>query len=192
MAASAVTGVTAGLILLDPTTAKYFRQTKSFGTFDQVMSGENTALAIGAAPLAFYAISLLRHDKYGQHTTLFAGEALLDSEILATVMKTATRRMQPIDIPPNGNFADSWFRSKGSWWRGEGCFPSGHTIAAFSVATVFAERYKSHHRWVPYVAYGAAALIGFSRLPLSAHFTSDVFLGGALGYSISRFTVLQH
>jgi hypothetical protein len=36
-----------------------------------------------------------------------------------------------------------------------------------------------------------AALVGFSRLTLSAHFVSDVFVGGALGYSVSRFAVLQ-
>jgi len=35
------------------------------------------------------------------------------------------------------------------------------------------------------------ALVGGSRLSLSAHFLSDVFVGGALGYSISRFTVLR-
>jgi membrane-associated phospholipid phosphatase len=74
--------------------------------------------------------------------------------------------------------------------RGHGSFPSGHTIAAFSIATVVARRY-GNHRWVPYAAYGMAALVGFSRLSLSAHFLSDVFMGGALGYSISRFTVLR-
>jgi membrane-associated phospholipid phosphatase len=36
-----------------------------------------------------------------------------------------------------------------------------------------------------------AALVGFSRLTLSAHFASDVFVGAALGYSVSRFAVLQ-
>ena len=68
--------------------------------------------------------------------------------------------------------------------------PSGHTIAAFSVATVVARRYRNH-RWVPYVSYGVAALVGFSRLSLSAHFISDVFVGATLGYSVSRFAVLQ-
>ena len=63
-------------------------------------------------------------------------------------------------------------------------------IEAFAVATIVARRY-GNHRWIPYVAYGAAALVGFSRLSLSAHFLSDVFMGGALGYSISRFTVLR-
>jgi membrane-associated phospholipid phosphatase len=68
--------------------------------------------------------------------------------------------------------------------------PSGHTIAAFSVAVIIARRH-GNHRWVPYVAYGMAALVGFSRLSLLSHFSSDVFMGGALGYSISRFTVLR-
>jgi membrane-associated phospholipid phosphatase len=55
---------------------------------------------------------------------------------------------------------------------------------------VIARRY-GNHRWVPYAAYGTAALIGFSRLTLSTHFASDVFVGAALGYSISRFAVLR-
>jgi membrane-associated phospholipid phosphatase len=37
-----------------------------------------------------------------------------------------------------------------------------------------------------------ASLVGFSWLSLSAHFASDVSVGAALGYSISRFAVLQH
>jgi membrane-associated phospholipid phosphatase len=44
---------------------------------------------------------------------------------------------------------------------------------------------------VPIVAYTAAATVGFSRLTLNAHYLSDVFVGGALGYSISRFAVLR-
>jgi membrane-associated phospholipid phosphatase len=125
-----------------------------------------------------------------QRTALLAGEAVADAEILTTVLKDATGRVRPAAIPAKGNFSDSWFESSGSRLRGAGSFPSGHTIAAFSIATVIARRY-GNHRWVPYTAYGMAALVGFSRLSLSAHFLSDVFMGGALGYSISRFTVLR-
>jgi len=74
--------------------------------------------------------------------------------------------------------------------RGNGSFPSGHSIEAFAVATIIARRYRNH-RWVPYAAYGLASVVGFSRLTLNVHFLSDVFMGGALGYSISRFTVLR-
>lgn len=195
LATSAVVGMTAGLVLLDPSTAPYFRRTTTFHTFNQVLSSNNSESVIALVPASFYALSLLRRDSYGQHTVLLAGEALFDSEVLTIAMKDASRRLQPVDIAPNGNFADSWFKQnvslKAGLLSGIGSFPSGHEIAAMSIATVFAERYRKH-RWVPYVAYGAAALIGFSRLTLSAHFPSDVFLGAALGYSISRFTVLEH
>jgi membrane-associated phospholipid phosphatase len=121
---------------------------------------------------------------------LLATEALADSEIVATVLKDITRRQVPSTIPKTGNFSDSWFDNKGSYFSGNGSFPSGHTIAAFSVATIVARRYRNH-RWVPYASYGLAGLVAFSRLTLSAHFLSDVFMGGALGYTISRFTVLR-
>jgi hypothetical protein len=75
---------------------------------------------------------------------------------------------------PTGIFSDTCFESKGSFLRGNGSMPSGHTLAAFSVATIVAHRY-GNHPWVPYVSYGMAALVGFSRLTLSAHFVSDVF-----------------
>jgi len=63
-------------------------------------------------------------------------------------------------------------------------------IKAFAVATRISRRYGSQHRWVPILAYGGGSAIGFSRLSLSAHYTPDVLVGAALGYSISRFAVL--
>ena len=39
--------------------------------------------------------------------------------------------------------------------------------------------------------YGFATAISFSRITDSAHFPSDVFLGAALGYTITRYQVLR-
>jgi len=189
--AAGVVGATTGLVLLDPSTTPYFRRTNSFHSFNQVLSGSNTGLIIALVPLSFYGFSFLRHDSYGEQTALLVGEAVADSEIVTTVMKDVDRRLRPLDIPPNGNFADTWFKSQGKWWRGNGSFPSGHEIAAISVATVFARRYGRDHKWVPWVAYGMAGVIGFSRITLSSHFPSDVFMGAALGYSITRYAVLH-
>jgi len=121
---------------------------------------------------------------------LLTGEAVADTEILAFVLKDAFKRVRPASVPAGANYSDTWFESRGSPLSGNDGMPSGHAIAAFSVATIVARRY-GNHRWVPYVSYGMAALVGFSRLTLSAHFVSDVFVGGALGYSVSRFAVLQ-
>jgi len=90
-----------------------------------------------------------------QQTALLAGEAVADAEIVTTVFKDATKRVRPAGFPADGNLYDSWFESRGSFLRGNGSFPSGHALAAFSVATVIARQYGSH-RWIPYVAYGAS------------------------------------
>jgi len=187
---TAVIGTTAALVALDPSESAYFRSTPSFHTFNNIFTGKATSIGIIAAPASLYAVGLLRRDSKMQHTALLAGEAIADAELVTTVLKDATRRVRPAAIPTNRNYWDTWFESGGSVFRGSGSFPSGHTIAAFSAATVIARRYGKH-RWIPYVAYGAASLVGFSRLSLSAHFLSDVFMGGALGYSISRFAVLR-
>ncbi len=187
---AAVLGTTAGLMTLDPTEAGYFRNTSTFQRFNNIFSGNATAVGIILAPVSLYAAGRIRRDSKMQQTALLAGEAVADAAIVTTVFKDATERVRPAGFPAQGNLYDSWFENRGSFLRGNGSFPSGHTIAAFSVATVVARRY-GNHRWIPYVAYGAAALVGFSRLSLSAHFLSDVFIGGALGYSISRLTVLR-
>lgn len=186
----AVAGASTGFVLLDPSYTPYFRRTDSFHGFNQALSGRNTALIIALVPTALYGLSLLRHDHYGQNTFLLSIEAVIGSEILDTVMKDISRRLRPMDIPPDGNFSDTWFKSHGSYWSGSGSFPSGHEIAAISVATILSRRYRTH-RWVPWVAYGTAGLIGFSRVTLSSHFVSDVVTGAVLGYSVSRFAVLQ-
>jgi membrane-associated phospholipid phosphatase len=186
----AVTGVTAALIVADPHDTPYFRRAARFESFNDAFSGRITAAEIAIAPAAFLLVGHFRHDSYAEKTALLAGEAYADSAIVDVVMKVATRRLRPSDIPPAGPFSDTFFRSHVSPTGINTSFPSGHAAAAFAVATVFAHRYR-HHRWAPWVAYGAASLISFSRVTNQAHFPSDVFLGATLGFMISEFAVLR-
>jgi membrane-associated phospholipid phosphatase len=176
--------LTAGFIASDPYTAPYFRNTTAFHGFNKAFSSTNTSLMIAGAPISILATGLIRNDHYERSTALLAGEALADVEILDEVLKLSTRRARPIGIAPGMNFSDNW------WESGEDSFPSGHTIAAFAVATVISRRYP-HQKWVPWVAYGLATAIAFSRVTLSAHYVGDVFVGAALGYFVSRFAVLR-
>lgn len=185
---ASVVGVTTGLLAADPHDAPYFRRTASFHGFNRAFSGTATALEIALVPASFYLAGLVRKDSYAQKTALLAGEAVADGMVLTVVMKAVSRRLRPSDISPQGDFTDTFFRSHKSIFGSS--FPSGHTVAAFSVATVYARRY-GNRRWVPWVAYGIAGVIGFSRVTLQSHFPADVFLGAALGYSISRFAVLR-
>ena len=186
----AVVSATALLIATDSRTAPAFHNTTAFHGFNSVFTSNATALGTVAAPVFLYLGGIAAKNSYARSTALLAGEAVAGSEILTFVLKDIDNRKRPSGFSSTGNFADSWFEG-GSFIRSRGSFPSGHTIAAFSVATVFSRRYGRSHRWVPYVSYGLAGLVGFSRITQSAHFPSDVFAGGALGYSISRFVVLQ-
>jgi membrane-associated phospholipid phosphatase len=188
--ALAVTLATTGLVFLDSHDAPYFRRTQTFQGFNRVFSGTNTGIAEGTFPVALYLAGYLHHRPYMQQTALLAGEAFVDAQIVSEVMKNVDRRLRPSEIPPNGDFGHSWFKEGGGILIDRGSFPSGHVIGAFALATVIAHRYR-RRRWVPWVAYGAATLVAFSRVSLQAHFPSDVFAGAALGYSISHFVVLR-
>jgi membrane-associated phospholipid phosphatase len=183
----AVAAGTFALLSTDPSDDPYFAHTRVFRGFDHVFGSKVTGMETIAIPSAIYAIGLASGDSYMQKTALFAAEAVADSEVIRAVMNSVTTRWRPADITPPRNYVDTFFHSKS---RIGSSFPSGHTIAAFTVATIIARRYRNH-RWVPWAAYGLAGTIGFSRITLRAHFPSDVFLGGALGYAIARYDVLR-
>jgi membrane-associated phospholipid phosphatase len=185
-----ITGLTAGLIVADPYDIGYFRRTTQFETFNKVFTGSITSAEIAIVPAVFLVVGHFRHNSYAEKTALLAGEAYADSAILDVVLKVTTHRLRPSDIPPSGPFNDTFFNSHVSNAGINSSFPSSHASAAFAVATVFAHRYD-HHRWVPWVAYGVASVISFSRVTNQAHFPSDVFLGAALGFTISKFAVLR-
>lgn len=64
-------------------------------------------------------------------------------------------------------------------------FPSGHTITAFSIASMFAIEY-SDKPVVPIIAYTVAATAPLARMIGHRHWSSDVFISAAMGYGISH------
>ena len=63
--------------------------------------------------------------------------------------------------------------------------PSGHTTVAFAVSTVLAK--SCSNRFWKVFWYSAAAFVAASRVYHNQHWVSDVFLGGAIGYSVGSF-----
>lgn len=183
----AVAAITASLVALDPYDTPYFRRSTALHGFDTVASGTNTAIAMALVPAAFYAWSAHENNTHGKQTIFLAAEAVADAQILTFGMKVIDRRVRPVDVRPHGNYADTWFDSGVLG----GSFPSAHAVTAFALADVFTERYP-HHRWVPWVSYGLASTVAFSRLGPQAHFPSDVFAGAILGTVITHYLVLHH
>lgn len=71
-------------------------------------------------------------------------------------------------------------------------FPSGHTAAAFAIATVLVLMMKNKKLQLPILL--AAALVGYSRIYLAQHFLPDVAIGALLGTAsgILSFYFVQH
>jgi hypothetical protein len=124
------------------------------------------------------------HDKLAEASSLSAG-ALLDVGLYSIVLKEISARTRP-GGGGQGNFLD-YHAAPG---LSADSFPSGHAMDAFAIANVFAGVYRDH-RWVPWVAYGAASLVGVSRVALGRHFPSDVFVGGLLGNSFGRMVLAR-
>lgn len=186
----AVVGGTAGLIVADPHAMPYFRtHAGNWDDFNDAFDGPITTGEIAIVPATLLLVGGVRHDPYATKTGLLAGEAYANGATVDLVLKAITRRQRPSDIAAGAPFNDTFFNRGKSLFGSS--FPSGHAVGAFSVATVMARRY-GHHRWVPWVAYGAATAISLSRVTTRAHFPSDIFVGAALGYSIARFEVLRH
>jgi undecaprenyl-diphosphatase len=68
-------------------------------------------------------------------------------------------------------------KEPGSW-----SFPSGHTSAAFAAAWILTRYWPGR---LP-LFFGVAALVGYSRVYVGAHYPGDVAIGAALGMALSE------
>jgi membrane-associated phospholipid phosphatase len=129
-------------------------------------------LSVGAASLIF------KNTRLKKTVLIWAGSLFINS-IATDQLKTTFQRHRPNTGDPYNTF---------DWRRGPNLnrsFPSGHTTNAFTTATVWAMQYHDK-KWVPYVAYGLATLVGMSRIYHNAHWASDVITGAAVGYGSAR------
>jgi membrane-associated PAP2 superfamily phosphatase len=186
----AISGLTAGLLVADPHAMPYFEtHERNLDDINDVFDPLITTGEVIALPLSLMVAGYARHDTYQVSTALLAGEAYADVAVVDLAIKAVTRRKRPSDVAPGGSYHDTFFAGGKSPFKGSS-FPSGHAAGVFSVATVVASRYR-HHKWVPWITYGFATAVSLSRVTTRAHFPSDVFLGAALGYTITRYQVLR-
>jgi membrane-associated phospholipid phosphatase len=123
---------------------------------------------------------------FGWHTL----EALAISAQVTDLLKGAFGRSRPYaaagdarDFDLGGGFGSDTRRS----------FPSGHTSAAFTLASVVAaessHRWPRAHRLIAPLAYAAATGVGLARMYQDKHWASDVALGAAIGTLTGRMVV---
>src|SRR2546426_2354508 len=146
----------------------------------RIVSYAGSGYGVGAVAATFYLVGRAKHDDRARETGILGAEALVDSAILATAVKEITQRRRPTAAKGRGDFFD-----------GGSSFPSGHSIEAWSLATVIANEYHDH-RLVQVAAYGIASAISVSRFTGRKHYLSDVLVGSALGYGIGRYVYRAH
>ncbi|MDX1938365.1 MAG: phosphatase PAP2 family protein [Flavihumibacter sp.] len=127
-----------------------------------------------------YVTSKLTKNKKLEHASLAAGKSFAVSMLFNVSTKALVRRQRPAYT--NNSFS---YKAPFTGGRQFTSFPSGHTSAAFSVATALALEYK-HTKWVPIVSYTLAGLTGLSRIYQNRHWASDVLVGAAMSHFITK------
>src|SRR5579863_9196582 len=127
-------------------------------------SGDVSNYGIGALAgigAGFYFLGYLSHDAHKRETGFLAGEAAVDALVPTYALKYAFGRERPLQDDYQGDF-----------FKGGGSFPSEHSAAAWSIASVIAHEYPGPLTSI--LAYGAASAISLSRVDAKQHFPSDV------------------
>jgi hypothetical protein len=134
--------------------------------------------AMIASAAGLYLRGETTSDDDSRETGFLAGEAAVNSLIVAEAMKLAFQRARPNAL------------NAGSFGAGGSSFPSEHALAAWSIASVIAHEYPGP--LTKLLAYGAASGITLARVAAREHFPSDVVVGIVLGYLIGRYEYRAH
>lgn len=119
--------------------------------------------------LAVGELSLFAGGTNGKGEAVQGAKALIATGLATELLKYTVREKRP-----NGDSLDS--------------FPSGHSSAAFAMATALADM-KPQYKWE---AYGLATTIAWSRIEVGAHHWQDVVAGAALGHFITKQFTSDH
>ena len=128
----------------------------------------------------FYFYGVATHNLKMRRVAMAATQAVIISGVTVELIKNIAGRVRPFQADP----------ANPRLWMGPNAFkynsfPSGHTIVAFSLATVFASAYHDKP-WVGILAYGLATGVGLSRIYNDKHWSSDVLIGAALGFAVGK------
>ncbi|PYT29244.1 MAG: hypothetical protein DMG58_16655 [Acidobacteria bacterium] len=160
---------TGALIATDHWTSRQLPNTNDQTRFSARVSNVGALYTVVPMTAAFYVGGVLTDNAKARETGLMGAEALVDGVVVFEVLKLATQRQRPLTDGGHGQF-----------FHGGDSFPSGHTMAAFALASVIV------------IAYGLATLVGAARFSARQHFASDVVAAGAMGWFVGTHVFETH
>lgn len=167
---SALSGV------LDEGVTGSLRKDTSLDSFDDFFDSTAFRVGLNTFPLIFLAAGELSDNQKIAEFGWKGTEAVVHAAAVGFVLKAATQRARPHTGREYGFF------------QGGNSFPSGHSMTAWALAGV-ALRTFPDQKWLPWIAFPAAALVSFSRVSTGNHFFSDVVAGSALGFTLGFWVV---
>jgi len=170
---------TAGLIVEDRRIANSFENSRGQVRWGERISQIGASYTLVPLVAGYYGFGVLTDHAKAREIGVLGTESLLDSLIVAGVLKEVFRRNRPDENRP------------GDFWGGGNSFPSGHAIQVWSIASLVSHEYK-HQPIVAVVAYSLAAIVTRSRIAAQKHFASDIFVGGTMGWFIGRYVYDTH
>jgi membrane-associated phospholipid phosphatase len=129
-----------------------------------------TALSI-ATPVTIAVIGLVEKDKNLQQDALYMAGSYLTSIAITYSIKKIVNRQRP--------FEKYAFIIKRDDEKNGFSFPSGHTSAAFCVATFLSIRYPKWYVIAPSFIWSSS--VAWARMYQGVHYPSDVFVGAIVG-----------
>ena len=147
--------------------------TSSGGKIQTFITNSITPVTI-AVPASILAYSLFKRDSISRSKFYSIASSELVTGIITTSLKLAIRRERPFsshnDIVKYSN-------------AGSLSFPSGHTSAAFTIATSLSLEFPKWYVIAPSMLW--ASTMGYSRMYLGVHYPSDVLVGAIIGAGTS-------
>lgn len=184
--AGSVVGISALIMTQDHRIKEFVQANKSEFTEDVAYFAEMGGSQAQWGLAASYLVGTILKNPKLKRASVVAMSSLIISGALSQGLKMLFARERP-------------YRSEHTQWNFHGpgryslehrSFPSGHTTAAFAVASSIATAYDS--KVVKVLAYTAATLTGISRIHDNKHWASDVFMGAALGTAMGIFITKRH
>jgi len=138
-------------------------------------------LSAALAGVWIYGLKAENH-RHARETGFLTLEALIDTFLIYTPMQLIAARQRPGEGNGNGDF-----------WKHHAIntsFPGGHAMFTYTMATVLSHEYSQ--KWVQALAYSAASIVTVSRFMARDHWSSDMFIGAALGIGIGSHVFHAH
>ena len=173
------TAAVGALIPLDTHLANAFENSRGQVRWGGRISDIGASYTLIPIVAGSYIYGAWRDNPKGREIGVLGTETLLDSLIVAGVLKEVFRRSRPDE------------KHAGDFWGGGTSFPSGHAIQIWSIASLLDHEFQ-HKRIVGITAYTLAGIVSASRIAAQKHFASDVVAGGAMGWFIGRYVYNTH